>query len=157
MAGKRVALKAVDWVKLGSTMPKAAVGEFNAFRTRHETIKGSLETLTEKPVPINWSFYQSNIKNAALVEKLQAAYSKVSVPVPQDTESATIAVEEKQIEADIAVAMKAKKEKIATLQEQILAIKAQKPFEELSTDEFIESQPQLKKEIDAEIREIGWR
>ena len=40
MAAKRVAVKAVDWVKLGSTIPKAALADFNAFRTRHETIKG---------------------------------------------------------------------------------------------------------------------
>ena len=40
MAAKRVAVKAVDWVKLGSTIPKAASADFNAFRTRHETIKG---------------------------------------------------------------------------------------------------------------------
>ena len=40
MAAKRVAVKAVDWVKLGSTIPKAALADFNALRTRHETIKG---------------------------------------------------------------------------------------------------------------------
>ena len=40
MAAKRVTVKAVDWVKLGSTIPKAASADFNAFRTRHETIKG---------------------------------------------------------------------------------------------------------------------
>ena len=40
MAAKRVTVKAVDWVKLGSIIPKAASAEFNAFRSRHETIKG---------------------------------------------------------------------------------------------------------------------
>lgn len=40
MASKRVAVKTVDWLKLGSTIPKAAAADFNAFRTRHETIKG---------------------------------------------------------------------------------------------------------------------
>ena len=45
MAAKRVAVKAIDWVKLGSTIPKAAAADFNAFRARHETIKGRYSIL----------------------------------------------------------------------------------------------------------------
>ncbi|XP_057299886.1 ATP synthase subunit d, mitochondrial-like [Hydractinia symbiolongicarpus] len=157
MASKRVAVKTVDWLKLGSTIPKAAAADFNAFRTRHETIKGSLESLPEKPAPIDWKFYQNAVKEKALVEKFYAAYSKVTVPYPEDTESAKIAAEEKQIEAEIVEAVKAKQVKISKLQEEIAKIRNQKPFEEMTTEEFMASHPDMKREVDAEIREIGWR
>jgi len=40
MAGKRVAQKAFDWTRLGQNIPASASAQFNAFRNRHETIKG---------------------------------------------------------------------------------------------------------------------
>merc|ERR1712048_30439 len=80
MAGKRLAQKAVDWARLGQNIPAAATAQFNAFRNRHETIKGSLSNTAEKPTPIDWTHYSSVVKNKDLVQKLQAAYGQVKVP-----------------------------------------------------------------------------
>ena len=97
MAARRIAVKAIDWTKLGLTIPKAATADFNAFRTRHESVKGALNTLAEKPTPINWDHYSAVVKNTQLVEQFQDAYSQITVPYPEDTESAKIALEEKVI------------------------------------------------------------
>jgi len=154
MAGKRIAVKTIDWVKLSSTIPKAAAADFNAFRVRHETVKGSLAALPEKPTPINWDFYAQNVKDAALVKKFQDAYSKVNVNYPIDTESSKIVQEEKEIETEIVEASKVRKAKIADLLTQVSAIKAQKPYEEMKTNEFMDMHPKLKAETDRELNLI---
>lgn len=90
MAG-RMAKAAVDWTKLAANIPKSMTAEFNAFRTKHETIRGSLNMLPEKATPVDFNFYLASVKNQALVEKFQALYATVEVPYPEDTESAKIA------------------------------------------------------------------
>merc|ERR1712189_124341 len=155
--GKRLAQKAVDWTRLSQNIPAAATAQFNAFRNRHETIKGSLNKTQAKPTPIDWEHYGSVVKNKALVEKMKAGYQKVSVPYPEDVESASIAEKEKAIEAEIAQTSKATKEAIAKLHQEIAKIQAQKPFEEMTTDEYMAANPDLKREADREISEIGWR
>lgn len=39
MAGRKVGQYVVDWVKIGSKVPKVARAELAGFRSRHETIK----------------------------------------------------------------------------------------------------------------------
>merc|ERR1712071_166642 len=126
-----------------------ANAQFNAFRTRHETIKGSLNNTAEKPTPIDWARYTSVVKNQALVAKMQAGYDKVTVPYPKDTESGSIAEKEKAIESEIL--------QVSKLQQEIAKLQNQRPFEEMSTDEFMAAHPDLKREADREIQEIGWR
>merc|ERR1712048_8480 len=157
MAGKRLAQKAVDWARLGQNIPAAATAQFNAFRNRHETIKGSLSNTAEKPTPIDCTHYSSVVKNKDLVQKLQAAYGQVKVPYPEDTESANITAKEKAIEAEIAAASKLNQEAVAKLQNEIAKIKAQKPFEEITTKEYLADNPDFKREADREMAEIGWK
>jgi len=39
----------------------------------------SLNTTTEKPTPIDWSYYDGAVKNKALVEKMKAAVSETII------------------------------------------------------------------------------
>merc|ERR1711860_435562 len=128
---ERMAKTAVDWTKLASKIPKSMTAEFNAFRTKHETIRGNLNMLPEKAAPVNFEYYLANVKNQALVEKFQAMYAAVEVPYPEDTESAKIA------------------ENQATT---VAKIKAMKPFEEITTAEIMASNPHIMAQVDAEMK-----
>merc|ERR1712168_635408 len=141
MAARRVGKKAVDWISLGSRIPAAAKGEFAAFRSRHESIKSSLQSLPEKP---------------ALVARFQEAYAAVSVPVPVDTESEAIAAQEQEIEAEVLAAIENSNAKVAELEGELATIKAMKPFEEMTIEEYLADKPELKKEIDDEIAAHNW-
>ncbi|XP_065657909.1 ATP synthase subunit d, mitochondrial isoform X2 [Hydra vulgaris] len=157
MAGRKIAIKAVDWAKLGASIPKALSADFNGFRVKHEEIRGRLLLLPEKPTPIDWSYYQKNVKNQALVKKFHDAYSKVVVPRPVDTESKNI--ENKKKEFDIE-AMKANEETtaaIAQLQAEIEQIENSKPFEEMTPEEYVEKHPDIAKKTLAEMKEMGFR
>merc|ERR1712180_89129 len=153
---RRVGQKAVDWISLGSRIPAAAKGEFAAFRSRHESIKSSLQSLPEKPAPVNWDYYTANVANQALVARFQEAYAAVSVPVPVDTESEAIAAQEQEIEAEVLAAIENSKAKVAELEGELATIKAMKPFEEMTIEEYLADKPELKKEIDDEIAAHNW-
>jgi len=155
--GKRLAQKAVDWTRLSQNIPAAATAQFNAFRNRHETIKGSLNISPEKPTPINWDHYSTAVKNKALFDKMKTHYAKVTVPYPEDVESQSIIAKEKAIEAEIAQAINLTKETVTKLQAEINKVKAQKPFEEMTTEEYMAEYPELKREADREMSEIGWK
>merc|ERR1712150_432581 len=124
--------------------------EFNAFRTKHETIRGNLNMLPEKAAPVNFEYYLANVKNQALVEKFQAMYAAVEVPYLEDTESAKIAETQATTVAEIEAQSKESAKRVAEFQAEIAKIKAMKPFEEITTAEIMASNPHIMAQVDAE-------
>merc|ERR1712150_370404 len=124
--------------------------EFNAFRTKHETIRGNLNMLPEKAAPVNFEYYLANVKNQALVEKFQSMYAAVEVPYPEDTESAKIAENQATTVAEIEAQSKESAKRVTEFQAEIAKIKAMKPFEEITTAEIMASNPHIMAQVDAE-------
>merc|ERR1712002_1299138 len=156
MAGRMAVRAAVDWTKLASNIPKSMTAEFNAFRTKHETIKGELNMLPEKPTPVNFDHYLASVKNTALVEQFQAAYAGVTVPYPEDTESAKIEQTQADTVAEIEAQSEARAVRVADYEAEITRIKSMKPYEEISTIEYAAANPDVVAEVEAEFKAIGW-
>ena len=157
MSSRQVGKYVVDWVKIGTRVPQAARGEFSGFRSRHETIKTRLESLSAKPDPINWAFYKQHISKPGLVEAFEKSFSAVKVPYPEDTKSAAITEEEKDFDKKCADVIQETNANIANLKEELAQLKALKPFEEMTSDDYLADKPELRKQLDDEFKNFIYK
>uniref|UniRef100_A0A3B4U7B9 ATP synthase peripheral stalk subunit d n=1 Tax=Seriola dumerili TaxID=41447 RepID=A0A3B4U7B9_SERDU len=71
MAGRRVALKAIDWVAFAERIPPNQRAMFNALKTRSDAISAKLTSLPETPAAIDWSYYRSAVAKAGMVDEFE--------------------------------------------------------------------------------------
>ena len=156
MASRQVVARAVNWAALASRIPKDPKysAGFDEMRIKFETAKGSLNSTPEKPVPIDWSHYSSVVKNQALVEKLQAAYSELVVPYPDTAEALASLEAEKTEQLSKDGAMKEELgSATAEAQEKIDTLRNRKAYEIMSVDEYFELEPAIAEEFHARAAE----
>lgn len=156
MSGRKAGQKAFDWIKISSRVPQEARASFNSFRSRHEVNKANLAAYPEKPEPINWGYYRKTITVSGLVDKFEKAFSGVSIPYPKDSGSAEIESKKKEIEAQVAVAIADAKKKITELQKELNTVNAEKPYEDMTIDEYLSDKPTLRKQIEDDTRNHVW-
>nr|XP_046195660.1 ATP synthase subunit d, mitochondrial-like [Oncorhynchus gorbuscha] len=73
MAGKRAALKAIDWLAFAERVPPNQRAMFNNLKTRSDAIGAKYAVpLPEKPVTIDWSFYKTNVARAGMVAEFES-------------------------------------------------------------------------------------
>uniref|UniRef100_A0A3B4UM29 ATP synthase subunit d, mitochondrial n=1 Tax=Seriola dumerili TaxID=41447 RepID=A0A3B4UM29_SERDU len=90
MAGRRAALKAIDWVAFAERVPPNQRTMFNNLKTRSDAISAKLTSLPEKPAAIDWSYYRSAVVKAGMVDEFEKKFSTLKVPEPVDTQTALI-------------------------------------------------------------------
>ncbi|KXJ26547.1 ATP synthase subunit d, mitochondrial [Exaiptasia diaphana] len=157
MAARRIGKYIPDWVKISTRVPPEARADMGRYRTSYEGLKTSLDSVSAKPEPIDWEFYAKNISKPGLVSSFQKAFEAITVPYPKDTKSAIIADREKEMEK---LCEQLKKESLARIKEyeaELAQVKAQKPFEDMTIEEYLEDHPELKKQAQEELKQHIWK
>ncbi|CAI8053209.1 ATP synthase subunit d, mitochondrial [Geodia barretti] len=154
--GRKAGQLVVDWARMAGRISEEGRARFSQLRGRYEACKTSLNSYPEKPQPINWDHYRQNIAIPGLVESFQKQYGGLSVPHPKDTTSASIDKREREVEVIVQETLAKSKEKMKEWQEELAALKAQKPFEDMTIQEYLEDKPELKKLGDEMTRKQEW-
>ncbi|KAI1232373.1 hypothetical protein IHE44_0006829, partial [Lamprotornis superbus] len=144
MAGRKAALKAVDWAAFAERVPPNQRAMFNALKTRNDALTARLAALPEKPPTIDWAFYKANIAKAGMVDEFQKKFSALKVPEPVDTQTAKIDAQEKEAAKSTAEYIQASKARISQYEQQLQKLKSMIPFEQMTFEDLSDAFPETK-------------
>ncbi|CAB4002843.1 ATP synthase subunit d, mitochondrial [Paramuricea clavata] len=116
-----------------------------------------LESLSAQPDAIDWAFYKQHVSKPGLVDAFEKSFAAVKVPYPEDTSSAAILQEEKEFDKKCVEVMQETNTNIANLKEELAQLKALKPFEEMTSDEYLADKPDLRKQLDDEFKSFIYK
>ncbi|XP_010178043.1 PREDICTED: ATP synthase subunit d, mitochondrial-like, partial [Mesitornis unicolor] len=71
MAGRRAAIKAIDWAAFAERVPPNQKAMFNALKSRSDALSARLAALPEKPPAIDWAHYKAAVAKAGMVDEFQ--------------------------------------------------------------------------------------
>lgn len=156
MAARRAGQKVIDWTRLSASLPEEVRGDFLAFRRRYEACKTRMNAYPEQPESIDWAFYKNNISKSGFVDAFQKQYEALKIPYPKDTTSSQLATSQKDVEAQAQEAIKKSKEEVIKLKQELAKIKAEKPYEEMSIDEYLIDKPEIRNKVEADTKNHIW-
>nr|XP_061792286.1 ATP synthase subunit d, mitochondrial-like isoform X1 [Nerophis lumbriciformis] len=120
MAGRRIALKAIDWVAFAERVPPNQKGMFNALKTRTDAISAKLASLPESPVAIDWSFYKTAVAKAGMVDEFEKK------------------------DKDAQAYVEASKARIAQYEEELNKFRNMIPFDQMTIEDYNNTFPETK-------------
>ena len=147
MAGRKV----FDFIKITGQLPAAVRADFGGLRSKFESSHASMTALPSALEAIDWSFYSSRVGNPALVEDFKAKYGAVTIPKPDDTQSAAIGAAEATFKKEMAEYLTGAEQRIAQFEASLAGLHAEKPLEDMTVSEYLADKPELRAKIEADI------
>uniref|UniRef100_A0AAZ3S910 ATP synthase subunit d, mitochondrial n=2 Tax=Oncorhynchus TaxID=8016 RepID=A0AAZ3S910_ONCTS len=144
MAGKRAALKAIDWLAFAERVPPNQRAMFNNLKTRSDAIGAKLSSLPEKPVTIDWSFYKTNVARAGMVAEFESKFSALTIPEPKDTATAAINTQEAEANKAAVAYVEASKARIGQYEKELEKFQNMIPFDQMTIDDLNDTFPETK-------------
>ncbi|NWX48837.1 ATP5H synthase, partial [Steatornis caripensis] len=144
MAGRRAAIKAIDWAAFAERVPPNQRAMFNALKTRNDALSARLAALPEKPPVIDWAHYKAAVAKAGMVDEFQKKFSALKVPEPVDTQTAKIDAQEQEAAKSSAEYVQASKARIAQYEQQLQKLRSMIPFEQMTFEDLHEAFPETK-------------
>ncbi|XP_051939545.1 ATP synthase subunit d, mitochondrial [Hippocampus zosterae] len=144
MAGRRLALKAIDWVAFAERVPPNQKGMFNALKTRSDAISAKLSSLPESPVAIDWSYYKSAVAKAGMVDEFEKKFNALKIPAPADMQTSAINAQEAEAEKDAQAYVEASKARIAQYETELDKFKNMIPFDQMTIEDLNNTFPETK-------------
>ncbi|XP_068178061.1 ATP synthase subunit d, mitochondrial [Antennarius striatus] len=144
MAGRRVALKAIDWLAFAERVPSSQKSMFNALKTRSDAIAAKLASLPETPAPIDWAFYKSAVTKPGIVEEFEKKFKALQIPEPVDTQTSIINEQEIESNAKGLAFIEESKVRVAQYEKELDKLKNMIPFDEMTIEDLNEAFPETK-------------
>ncbi|KAL6476962.1 hypothetical protein MHYP_G00154610 [Metynnis hypsauchen] len=144
MAGRRAAIKAIDWLAFAERVPPNQRAIFNNLKTRSDAVSAKLASLPEKPAPIDWNYYRQTVAKAGMVDEFEKKFAALTVPEPVDTQTAKINGQEQESNKNAADYIQASKARIAQYEKELEKFKNMIPFDQMTVEDLSHAFPETK-------------
>ncbi|KAI8512155.1 ATP synthesis coupled proton transport [Branchiostoma belcheri] len=144
MAGRRAAVKAIDWIAFAERVPPNQKAQFTALKAKSDAIYSKYLSTPEKPAAINFAFYKSRLANPALVDEFEQKFNAVKVPEPADTYTAGLEEAQKKAQADVQKFIAESNARIKGYEEQAAVYNNMPPTELMTYDDVFAAFPEMK-------------
>ncbi|XP_020510574.1 ATP synthase subunit d, mitochondrial [Labrus bergylta] len=144
MAGRRIALKAIDWVAFAERVPPNQRSMFNALKTRSDAIAAKLASLPESPTTIDWSHYRAAVARAGMVDEFEKKFKALQIPQPVDTQTSAITAQEAESNKSASAYIEGSTARIAQYEQQLDKFKNMIPFDQMTVDDLNDTFPETK-------------
>ncbi|XP_076122633.1 ATP synthase peripheral stalk subunit d, mitochondrial [Alosa pseudoharengus] len=144
MAGRRAALKSIDWLAFAERVPPNQRAMFNNLKTRSDAIAAKLTSLPEKPAAIDWAYYRQTVPKAGMVDDFEKKFAALSIPEPVDTETSKIAAQEQESNKQALDYIQASKARIGMYQAELEKFNNMIPFDQMTVEDLNHTFPETK-------------
>ncbi|XP_053308706.1 ATP synthase subunit d, mitochondrial [Spea bombifrons] len=144
MAGRRAAIKAVDWMAFAERVPPNQKAMFNALKTRCDTAAAKLTSLPEKPPTIDWAYYRAAVTKAGLVDEFEKKFSAITIPEPKDTQSEKINAQEQEAAKSAATYIQESKARISQYEKELEKFRNMIPFDQMTIEDLNAAFPETR-------------
>ncbi|XP_069608253.1 ATP synthase subunit d, mitochondrial [Ranitomeya imitator] len=144
MAGRRAAIKAVDWMAFAERVPPNQKTMFNALKTRSDAIAAKLTSLPDKPPTIDWAFYRTAIAKAGLVNEFETKFNATTIPEPKDTQTEKLSAQEQESNKSALSYIEESKARVAQYEKELAKFRNMIPFDQMTIEDVNEVFPETK-------------
>ncbi|XP_029002359.1 ATP synthase subunit d, mitochondrial [Betta splendens] len=144
MAGRRVALKAIDWLAFAERVPPNQKSMFNSLKTRSDAISAKLASLPETPAAIDWNYYRSAVAKQGMVDDFENKFKALKIPQPVDTETSAINAQEAEANASASAYIKESLARVAQYEQELNNLNNMIPFDQMTIEDLNNAFPETK-------------
>ncbi|KAL7403749.1 hypothetical protein ABVT39_004542 [Epinephelus coioides] len=144
MAGRRVALKAIDWLAFAERVPPNQRSMFNALKTRSDAISAKLSALPETPAAIDWSYYKTAVAKAGMVDDFEKKFKALQIPEPTDTQTSAINAQEAEASKSALAYIEESKARVSEYEQRLEKLKSMIPFDQMTIEDLNQAFPETK-------------
>ncbi|MEE6472265.1 hypothetical protein FKM82_009558 [Ascaphus truei] len=144
MAGRKAALRAVDWMAFAERVPPNQKAMFNVLKTRSDAVAAKLASLPAKPPTIDWAYYRSTIAKAGMVEEFEKKFSAVTVPEPKDTQTEKINAQEQESNKNAVTYAQESNIRVSQYEKELEKFRNMIPFDQMTFQDLNDAFPETK-------------
>ncbi|XP_026216702.1 ATP synthase subunit d, mitochondrial [Anabas testudineus] len=144
MAGRRVAVKAIDWLAFAERVPPNQRSMFNALKTRSDAIAAKLASLPETPAALDWNYYRSTVAKPGMVDEFEKKFKALKVPEPVDTQTSAINAQEAEANKSALAYVEESKARVAQYEQELEKFKNMIPFDQMTIEDLNNAFPETK-------------